>query len=263
MILSDDLKVRLGGFAVYGIVRHWMSTLDYQALFYDATVDPVSETFQGPALYIFWHEYIPTPFFLRPHCNIAMLLSRHRDAEWLAQAARLMGFDTVRGSTKRGGDAALRELLGKGRSMNLAITPDGPRGPRRRVAPGCIFAASRLRLPLVAFGVGYDRPWRLGTWDRFAVPRPYSRVRSIVGPRMWIPPDLNRKGIQHYREQVERTMNLLTVESERWAESGERRSGQVPVCPQAASPHGEYRGAATDPSSQDILPLRPGMRQIA
>lgn len=263
MILPGDLKVRLGGFAVYTVVRHWMSTLDYQALRYDPTVDPVCDEFQGPVLGMFWHEYILAPFFLRAHCNIAMLLSRHRDAEWLAQAARLMGFDTVRGSTKRGGAVALRELFQKSRSMNLAITPDGPRGPRRKLASGCIFAASKLGIPLVIIGVGYDRPWRLGTWDRFAVPRPYSRVRIVLGPRIWIPPNLSRREIGYHRKRVERILNQLTEEAERWAKSGERRRGQVCMSPQPASPHGSYNEIAPDTPSQTILPLRPNVRQSA
>jgi lysophospholipid acyltransferase (LPLAT)-like uncharacterized protein len=263
MILPGDLKLRLGGFAVYTVVRHWMNTLDYQVLRHDPTVDPVRDDFQGPVICMFWHEYILAPFFLRAHCNIAMLLSRHRDAEWLAQAARLMGYDTVRGSTKRGGDVALRELFQKSRSMNLAMTPDGPRGPRRRLASGCIFAASKLGIPLVILGVGYDRPWRLGTWDRFAVPRPFSRVRIVIGPRIWIPPNLNRREIGRYRKRVEGISNQLTGEAERWAESGERRRGQECMLPQAASPHGRYREAATDASRATILPLHPEVRQIA
>jgi lysophospholipid acyltransferase (LPLAT)-like uncharacterized protein len=249
MSLTKQWKQRLGGLAVYSAVRHWMCTMDFQAIFYDRSVDPSQAVFQGPALFIFWHEYIPTPFYLRPHCNIAMLLSRHRDADWLSQAAQLMGFDTVRGSTRRGGEAALRELFRKSRSMNLAITPDGPRGPRRNLAAGCIFLASRLGIPLVAFGVGYDRPWRVRTWDRFAIPRPYSRVRIMVGPRIWIPADLGRQGIEDYRSQVERTMNRLTIEAEAWAESGQRRKGQVPLAPQPAPP---------PPPEESVVEANPG-----
>ena len=102
-------------------------------------------------------------------------LSRHRDAEILSHAAHHLGFEFVRGSTNRGGVAALRELLAKSRTMHLTITPDGPRGPRRQLAPGCVYLASKLGLPLVVMGYGYDRPWRVrSAWDQFAIPRPYS-----------------------------------------------------------------------------------------
>ena len=117
-----------------------------------------------------------------------MLLSRHQDAEWLSHAARFMGFGTIRGSTGRGGVAALRALVRTGETMNLAITPDGPRGPRRHLAAGCIYASSRLHIPLIPIGLGYDRPWRSRrAWDQFAVPRPYSRRGPSPGPPCGFP----------------------------------------------------------------------------
>src|SRR5690606_12703958 len=117
-------------------------TLEYQAAYYDISADPAHPTFRGPAVFVFWHEYIPLLFYVRSFCNVAMLVSAHRDAEVLSQAARFMGFATVRGSTQRGGGSALRAMRRRGRMMNLAITPDGPRGPRRRMAAGAIYLAS-------------------------------------------------------------------------------------------------------------------------
>ena len=169
-----------------------MDTLDYRVVFYDPDVDPASPRCRGQKIYVFWHEYILLPLAMRGHCNLAMLLSRHRDAEVLSHVAYHMGFEFVRGSTNRGGVAALRQLLDKSRHMHLAITPDGPRGPRRQMAPGPIFLASKLGIPLVAMGVGYNRPWRAGSWDRFAIPRPFSRARCILSPELHVPPDLDR-----------------------------------------------------------------------
>jgi hypothetical protein len=110
--------------------------------------------------------------------------------------------------------------------MHVAITPDGPRGPRRELAQGAVFLASRMGLPIVPMGLGYDRPWRLKSWDRFAVPRPFSRARGVVGPEIHIPADLDRAGIESHRLAVERILNDLTGEAERWAASGERRIGE-------------------------------------
>jgi lysophospholipid acyltransferase (LPLAT)-like uncharacterized protein len=225
----NQAQAKLGGLGVYAFARWWMSAIDGQVLFYDRTVDPSDVNFDGPNVYIFWHEYILAPFFSRGHCNIAMLISRHRDAEWLAQAARHMGFETIRGSTQRGGESALREMLRQHRQMNLAITPDGPRGPRRWLSPGCIFVAAKQGIPIVPFGIGYDRPWRMHTWDRFALPRPYSRLRVIVGPRLWFPAEMDRDEISLQRERVEGILNRLTCEAEHWAASGERREQQQPI----------------------------------
>jgi len=229
MRIQSKLTNKAGGLLIASTTRLWMSTLDYQAAFYDHTVDPARSDYHGPLIFLFWHEYIPLPFFLRGYSNIAMLLSRHQDAEWLSHAARLMGFQTIRGSTNRGGVAALRTLLRRSQSMNLAITPDGPRGPRRKLAAGPIYLSSRLGIPLVPFGIGYDRPWRFPTWDRFAMPKPYSRARVIVAPRVQIPAGLDREGVEHYRQHVDTLLNELTGQAEQWAESGVRCVQQIPL----------------------------------
>jgi lysophospholipid acyltransferase (LPLAT)-like uncharacterized protein len=147
----------------------------------------------------------------------------------LTYAARHLGFSIVRGSSSRGGLQALRQLMARSRRMNLAITPDGPRGPRRILAQGPIYLASRLQLPLVCIGMAYDRPWRLNSWDRFAIPKPFSQARSIVGPQIHLPANLDREGIEHYRHQIEHMLNRLTDESERWAESGLRKPEAEPL----------------------------------
>lgn len=226
MKLESPWLNKVGGLLASAGVRHWMSTLDYKVALYDRSVDPLSPECRGQKIYIFWHEYILFPLYLRGHCNLAMLLSRHRDAEVLSHAAHHLGFEFVRGSSNRGGVAALRELLRKSRQMHLTITPDGPRGPRRRLAPGAVYLASRLGLPLVLMGFGYDRPWRFNSWDRFALPRPGSRARTVVTPEIFVPPDLDRDGLEHYRGRIEDLLNWLTAEAEAWAESGLRRLGQ-------------------------------------
>ncbi|MCH8047542.1 MAG: lysophospholipid acyltransferase family protein [Planctomycetes bacterium] len=227
MKLNHPLLTRLSGLLGAKAIRAWMNTLDYQCAYYDPAVDPVHPEFSGNKIYLLWHEYILFPINLRGNCNMTMLLSRHRDAEVLAQAARHLGFGTVRGSTGRGGIAALRELAAESRQMNLIITPDGPRGPRRHLASGPIYLASKLRMPIIATGFGYDRPWRMRSWDRFALPRPFTRARAVVSPEIHIPPKLDRESIEFYRQRVETLLNRLTDEAETWAESGTRKVGQV------------------------------------
>ncbi|HLA84839.1 MAG TPA: lysophospholipid acyltransferase family protein [Thermoguttaceae bacterium] len=228
--------MKLGGLLGATIVRQWMSTLDYKIAYYDHAVDPVFSDCRGQKIYIFWHEYILCPLYLRQYCNLTMLLSRHQDAEVFWHGARLMGFGFVRGSTARGGTAALRKLFGASRRMHLTITPDGPRGPRRGMAPGPIYLASKLGLPLVVMGFGYDRPWRFRrAWDQFAVPRPYSRVRAISSGEIHVPPDLDRDGIEHYRRKIEDLLNRLTLEAETWAAAGTRKLNQSPFRRQPAA----------------------------
>src|SRR5687768_9450009 len=104
----------LGGLITAEAIRAWMRTLDYRAAFYDQSVDPVLGV-ETPRIYIFWHEYILTPLYLRGHCHLSMLLSQHHDADILARVAHHLGFDCVRGSTYRGAVRAIWELSNRSR----------------------------------------------------------------------------------------------------------------------------------------------------
>lgn len=235
MQLQNSLTNGLAGLLTAKLIRRWMGTLDFRVLYYDRSLDPAIGT-RGPGIYIFWHENILFPLYLRGRCHLSMLLSRHRDADILAVVARLSGFGAVRGSTGRGGREAFQQLVELSDNQHLTITPDGPRGPRRQLAFGPIYLASRTGLPLIALGFGYDRPWRTNSWDQFAIPRPFSRARGIVSPPLWIPPKLERETAETYRGAVERLLTDLTDEAARWAESGKRRHGEEVVYPRFGPP---------------------------
>ena len=226
MKLDQPWLMKLGGLGIATWIRRWMSTIEYQAAFYDQTTNPAHIDFTGPAIFVMWHEYLLSPIYLWGHCNISLLISQHRDASWLGHAAYNLGYDLVRGSTSRGSTTALRRLFRKSREMNVSITPDGPRGPRRQLAQGPIYLSSRLQIPLVALGIGYDRCWRFNSWDRFVIPKLYGRCRLIASPDLQIPSALNRDGIEHYRCHVEKLLNRLTLEAEAWAQSGTRKQEQ-------------------------------------
>jgi len=246
MVSHTPLLTRLGGLLSATAIRQWMATLDYRILYEDPSVDPARRDCRGQKIYIFWHEHLLFPIYLRGHCNLAMLLSRHRDADVLARAANHLGFDCVRGSTFRGGTAALRELVRRSRQKHLTITPDGPRGPRRRLAQGPIYLASKLQLPLVAMGFGFDRPWRVASWDRFAIPRPFCRARAVISGHLRIPPQLDRQATERYRLEVEQMLNRLTDQAEAWARVGGRRPGEKPLFCRTASRRPVTAATATD-----------------
>lgn len=211
------------------VLRNSVKSLDLRACYYDQTADPSSRFYNEHCIFVFWHEYI---FPLLPqwaNCPLTLLVSHHRDAEWLNQAAIRMGYKIVRGSTNRGGTAAIRNLKKHSRHSSFAITPDGPRGPRRQMATGPIFLASMFGMPIVPVGVGCHRPWRMRTWDKFAIPKPFSRTRVIFGPKIYIQ---KKKRVAHetYRDKIETLINQLTAMAENWADSGTRKAGQKLLC---------------------------------
>jgi lysophospholipid acyltransferase (LPLAT)-like uncharacterized protein len=114
--------------------------------------------------------------------GVAVLVSEHQDGELIARVLEWMGYGLIRGSTSRG---AGRALLGLVRTLkegnDVAVTPDGPRGPRHKVAPGAVIAANRAEAPILPTVAHVDRYWKLRTWDGFVIPKPFARITIAYG----------------------------------------------------------------------------------
>lgn len=145
------------------------------------------------------------------------MISQSADGELIAQVCHHLGLGTVRGSPKRGGAQALLELLRDDLKSHWAITPDGPCGPRRQVKSGIVLLASRAGLPIVPLGVGFTHAWRARSWDRFAVPRPFSTMIGVLGEPLIVPPDLDADGIEQHRRRVEEALLAATAAAEQRA----------------------------------------------
>ncbi|MDR1962194.1 MAG: lysophospholipid acyltransferase family protein [Planctomycetaceae bacterium] len=232
MKITNPIFWKTTGLLATMLIRNWMRLIDFKAAFYDPEVDPAFGDEKQRFILLFWHEHILCPLYLRRHNNVTMLLSRHGDAEIVGQIARLSGMRCIRGSSFHGGAAAVKQFLEtRSQQSIIAVTPDGPRGPRRQLAVGPIFLASKLQIPIVLLGVGYDHPWRIRSWDHFAVPRPFSRGRFIVSPKFPVPADLDKNGLDFFRQKFETLLTHLTDEAEDWAISGEPLLGESIVCP--------------------------------
>lgn len=130
-----------------------------------------------PRLYAFWHAQMIPAMIAHKGSGIAVLISAHCDGELIARVAARFGIVAIRGSTSRGAAGALRAIeraLADG--MSVAVTPDGPRGPAEVFAPGTLIAAQRVAVPVVLGAIGPTRAWRLKTWDRFIVPKPFAEI---------------------------------------------------------------------------------------
>ncbi len=221
------MTMRWGGTLLAFGIRAWMRTLDARIACYDPTMDPAVAGFNGPAIYVVWHEYLALPPCNRRGCDVTMLLSQHRDAHWLTEVINQFGFKTVRGSTSRGGVQAILKIRRSNLGTSLVITPDGPRGPRRELSSGCVFLAGLLGIPIVPLGCGFDRPWRnTGAWDKFAIPRPSSRARIVLGPAIQVPRKQTKEQIEEYRRYIESMLVAVTQEAETWAVDGNKRVGE-------------------------------------
>ncbi len=221
--------MRLAAFSGAAIVRAWLATARGRVASADQRAhptDPAVERF----IYAFWHESLLAPVKMKT--RVKVLVSQSADGEFIALVCRHLGIGVVRGSTTRGGAKGLLDLLREGHDAHLAITPDGPRGPRRHVKPGIAFLASRTGLPVVPVGVGFTRAWRAGSWDRFAIPRPFSTLTGVLGEPIAVPPKLDAEGLEPHRLRIEQAMLAATEAAEAWAEhlaQGRRPANSPPA----------------------------------
>lgn len=209
--LNHPAVLKLVSLLIAWLLRLWLVTLEIKFV-----LDERRAMQRGarPRLYLFWHEMLLLPAYAHARQGISVLVSRHHDGELIAQVVRLLGGRTIRGSTRRGGARAMREMIRRGRIGDVAITPDGPRGPRRVVQAGSVFLASRAGMALVPVGLAFEDPWRVPSWDRMALPRPFSRARCVVGRAIEVPPDVPFEQLEGWRQRVQVAMDDVQARAE-------------------------------------------------
>lgn len=158
-----------------------------------------------------WHNrLLLLPFILRkylPERRGAALISASRDGDVLAALVRRFGFDVVRGSSSRRGAAAIVELTDVIASGgDVVITPDGPRGPAYQIGGGIVYLAQRAGVAVVPINFEYSSCWRVKSWDRFILPRPFSTVRVIIGFPHHVAPTTNDAEFESERVRLQNAM---------------------------------------------------------
>jgi lysophospholipid acyltransferase (LPLAT)-like uncharacterized protein len=218
MKIRQQWLIQFLGLAGALLVKLWIGTLRRRHYFVDPKLDPRLPGNTTRCLYAFWHENILLPACDFGRAHIHVLISQHQDGELIAQICRHLRFGLIRGSTTRGGVEAVRQMMRTGKNAHLAITPDGPRGPRRQVHSGLVRLAANTGMPIVPAGIAYQRPWRLKSWDKFALPRPWSVAICIIATPIFVPADADKEQLEAYRQQVEETFARATEAAERWVE---------------------------------------------
>jgi lysophospholipid acyltransferase (LPLAT)-like uncharacterized protein len=161
----------LGGLVLRLLGTTWRVRREGEAAFDDMLAR------QEPFIIVFWHGEIVPVTWVHRNRGFAPLISRHADGEIIARIVEGLGYRTVRGSTSRGGVRALLETAQRvAEGITVGFTPDGPRGPRHVFAPGALIVAQRTGRPIVALGATASRAWRLRSWDRHLVPKPFATV---------------------------------------------------------------------------------------
>jgi lysophospholipid acyltransferase (LPLAT)-like uncharacterized protein len=171
-------------------------------------------------IYAIWHEDLLFPVYYFRRANIAYLIGQHADGQVLAEVGRHLRVPLVRGSSTRGRVEAMRQMLRVSGRRHIAIATDGPRGPRGQVQPGVVYVAALTGMGIVPTGFGFRKPWRLRSWDRMAVPRPWHLTTHVGAEPIYIPGGANKRELQQYRQMVEEKLHWASGQARLWAESG-------------------------------------------
>lgn len=169
-----------------------------------------------PFIYCIWHGRILVPIFCHRHEGIQAMVSLHDDGEMIAQTLHRLGYQTVRGSSTRGGQRATIEMIRHLKHGGVsAIMPDGPRGPRHEFKMGAITIAQRAGAYLLPFTYSASRKIVFKSWDRFMLLLPFSKSVAVYGEPIHIPAELTAEQLEEMRLTVEQRM----IELERQADS--------------------------------------------
>jgi lysophospholipid acyltransferase (LPLAT)-like uncharacterized protein len=207
---------RLAAWVLFLVVRVVMSSVRYTWTDRSGYFDSSSA---GPAIYCVWHNRLPlcmTAYFGRIKkrtrtSGLAVMVSASKDGGLLTAILECFKVQPVRGSSSRRGHQALLELTSWARrGYNVALTPDGPRGPRYVVQEGIMSLAQLTGFPVIP--VSYSVAWKicLNTWDKFQIPVPFTRCEIIFEKPIYVPRDANSEERETFRQQLETTLRAIS-----------------------------------------------------
>ncbi|HYX52941.1 MAG TPA: lysophospholipid acyltransferase family protein [Candidatus Limnocylindrales bacterium] len=199
----ERLQLFLISWAGYLLIRLICPTLRYSAVTEPGTIADLNGPYQA-SIFPFWHRcVIPASYKFR-NLGIAVMTSKSFDGEYIARIIEKLGFRAVRGSSSRGGAAA---LLGMRRELEadhtVAFTIDGPRGPRYVAKPGPVLLAKITGRPITCFYMHVERAWILNSWDQMMIPKPFSDVMVYATAPIYVPQDASDEQMKSFHQQMQ------------------------------------------------------------
>jgi lysophospholipid acyltransferase (LPLAT)-like uncharacterized protein len=207
----DSWRARVLIVLGFGLYRLWARTLRLQVEDRHDVADFVREQ---PVIFAIWHNrllMLPRVFDpCFPSRQSYGLISASRDGDLVSILIERSGYGTIRGSSSRKGVIALRRLVETlAAGDNVLLTPDGPRGPVYQATQGVVFLAQKTGAPIVPIHMEYSSCWRLKSWDRFILPRPFAKLRAIFGAPIHVAPIAGTEQFEAERLRLQETMMSL------------------------------------------------------
>lgn len=198
-----------------GVVSAWGSTWRIRARV-APEIHPLRVDRSRRCIYLFWHRSILIAARLYAGAGACAGISQHGDGELAALIAERLGFKTARGSSTRGGSRLVRAMVdfAEKESGDIALTPDGPKGPPQQTKPGALFLAATLGWPVVPIAFAARPCKRLRSWDRFMIPWPCAKVAAFAAPPLEVERDASSERLDELCREVDRRMEAAEREAE-------------------------------------------------
>jgi hypothetical protein len=163
----------------------------------------------------FWHGTMMLPWYLHGAPNFAALTSKSKDGDLLAKILKKWKYQVVRGSSSTGGDVALGILVDYARNKySIAITPDGPRGPRQNFKAGAVVTAKKTKIPVVLAGVGFKRKKILSNWDKFEIPCFFTTAKVVYSDPIYVDSNLTYDETYAIISKCDAELNMLQQQAQ-------------------------------------------------
>jgi lysophospholipid acyltransferase (LPLAT)-like uncharacterized protein len=215
---KERLIIRAADLAFYFLIRFLGATAKFEVEGWE-NHDAVTEK-GGLPIYVFWHERIMMTTYWWRNRKIVVLTSQSRDGEYIARFIQRFGYGAVRGSSSRGAVGAVLQMARLMRAgCTVCFVLDGPRGPRRVAKAGPALLAKRSGHPILPVTMALKKYWTLPSWDRFQVPKPFTRAKVFVAPPIYVAPDADDQELERKRCEVQRVLDDLTQRAEQWRAS--------------------------------------------
>jgi lysophospholipid acyltransferase (LPLAT)-like uncharacterized protein len=213
---KQRLIIRLAGLVLYWLIRAIGATLKFKVVGWEHHTD------SEPLIYCFWHNRIPTATYFWRRRGIVVMSSQSFDSEYIARFIQRFGYGTAKGSSTRGARGGLIQMIRAVRSgRSAAFTVDGPRGPIYEAKPGALLLAKKSGAAILPFSISLDRCWRLRSWDRIEIPKPFARAYVVLGERIHVNDASNgdkdeddeagRRRLQRALEEVQERSDALVA----------------------------------------------------
>jgi lysophospholipid acyltransferase (LPLAT)-like uncharacterized protein len=205
---KDRCLIRAADLVFYSLIKLIGKTARFEVTGWEN--HEKAETNGGLPIYVFWHDRIFLTTYWWRNRRIVVMTSRSFDGEYIARFIQRFGYGAVRGSSTRGGVGAIVEMARLMRAgCTTAFTIDGPKGPRYVAKMGAVLLAKKSGHPILPVTMALDRYWTTPSWDKFQIPKPFTRARVYVAPPIYVPADADDNLLAAKRNELQQALDDL------------------------------------------------------